>query len=174
MPVIPPELPRAPLPPFSDLQLLIQQALLSVLSYNAPDPKIADIVTSLTAGNSFTQTIDPPDNQTELLLSYIFCLDQNAVDPADTIRISYQDQISGKLVFLLDATFSQFSSNRAKWPANLANPGIGYLADTPLLLKTKATEPYLRCNIALTATATIGTRSFLTRYLYRPRSVLSL
>ncbi len=174
MPVIPPDLPRAPIPPLTEFEVMLQKTLLSIQSYLTPDPKVAQITSSVTAGNSFTQTIDSPAPDLELLLSYIFCLDTNSIDSADTIRISYQDLISGFLVFLVDATFSQFSSNRAKWPVNIANPGIGYLADTPLLVKNKQSEPYLRVSVALTATATVGTRNYQTRYVYRPRLVLSM
>jgi hypothetical protein len=145
--------------------------LLNLLAYMNTDFQIG-VVTVFTEAASLNvnRFIEPPDADTEFLVYAISVQDNSTIDNADNITISYRDELIANVVRLLQGTPSQFTASIVEWPLDIITPTSMRILDTPLVVKLKANgEPSKRIQINFVTTATVGTRNWAARFLYRAR-----
>jgi hypothetical protein len=152
--------------------------LLNIIAYLSPDMQLGVLpVIVETAGQNVNNFIEPKDADSEYLVHAVTVQDNNSIDGADTVVISWRDELIGNVFKLVQATFSLYTANIIQWPIDNSGtqlspaiPTSSYLAPVPVQCKLKFNaEASKRIQINTVTTATVGTRNFAVRYIYRAR-----
>ena len=161
----------------------LEQMLARLLAGHRGDVEMSVAFTGLTvaASTNATQaaTFAPPLDQTtvEFIPVAIVIGDQAQIDSLDRVSIDYQDVIINQILTFFSSRASQGSGISAQqwtWPSPLAEQALATFdtmlmyTELPLFRRVNG-EAWRRLLFNFSTTATVGTRSFNCRVLYRRR-----
>jgi len=151
-----------------------------LLAWFRGDQRIGTIpVNNIGASGTVVLLIEPPNADEEWEILAIAIKDANHIDIADQVEFSLVDEVTSTFfdlqqstlsAHLRDAGFIVTFPNRDT-TANQARFDVAALYNGLVLRKKDSTTSWIRIRALYAATATVGTRSIVTSFIYKRRPV---
>jgi hypothetical protein len=150
--------------------------LFDLLLWFKGDTRLGQLaVVTITAGNSADLIIEPPDATEEWEIFAIQINDNASIDATDNVEVLWGDNVSGIFMPLQDSQLQADTAglgNQMIWPSRdttKAKLNIVDLVRGLIVRRKDSKTPWLRVDIRYKATATVGSRTVNTAFMFARR-----